>query len=178
MLDVAMNSVVAGAKLVEITIAIDEAAKRMALTIADDGCGMSSEVLAKAVDPFYTSRTTRDVGFGLSFLKMAAEAAGGTFCITSAAGAGTTVNATFTLGHIDLMPLGDMAGTMATLIQGSPDIDFVYTIKAGDDEFVLDTRELRIMMEGVPLSEAPVVLFIKQFISENSEHIQQRSIYI
>ena len=39
-LDVAENSVAAGATLVAITLSIDTAAKRMTLTITDNGKGM------------------------------------------------------------------------------------------------------------------------------------------
>ena len=42
-LDVAENSVRAGAKVVTITVEIDEAADTLGVTIADDGCGMSEE---------------------------------------------------------------------------------------------------------------------------------------
>ena len=42
-LDVAENSVAAGATLVAITLSIDTAAKRMTLTITDNGKGMPPE---------------------------------------------------------------------------------------------------------------------------------------
>ena len=56
-LDIAKNSVKAGASL--ITITIDEADSWRVLTIADNGCGMSPEFLAAVTDPFTTTRTTR-----------------------------------------------------------------------------------------------------------------------
>ena len=45
-LDVAENSVAAGATLVAITLSIDTAAKRMTLTITDNGKGMPPEMAA------------------------------------------------------------------------------------------------------------------------------------
>ena len=126
-LDVAENSVAAGATLVAITLSIDTAAKRMTLTITDNGKGMPPEMAARVTDPFCTTRKTRKVGLGLPFLKMAAEMTGGALSIESTVGKGTCVTAWFTLGHIDLAPLGDMSATVAGLIQCSPDIDFVYT---------------------------------------------------
>jgi len=140
-LDVAENSVAAGATLVAITLSIDTAAKRMTLTITDNGKGMPPEMAARVTDPFCTTRKTRKVGLGLPFLKMAAEMTGGALSIESTVGKGTCVTAWFTLGHIDLAPLGDMSATVAGLIQCSPDIDFVYTVQADGEQFAADTRE-------------------------------------
>lgn len=174
-LDVAENSVAAGATLTEITLLIDPAQKRMTLSIADNGKGMSPEMAARVTDPFCTTRKTRKVGLGLPFLKMAAEMTGGTLQIESTPGKGTTVTATFVLGHIDLMPLGDMAATIAGLIQCNPDIDFVYTVAAEGAHFTTDTRELRAVLDGVPFSEPSVALWIRAYIAENTADILKRS---
>lgn len=173
-LDVAENSVSAGAALTQITLAADTAARRLTLTIADNGKGMSPEMAARVTDPFFTTRTTRKVGLGLPFLKMAAEQTGGTLAIASAVGAGTTVTALFALGHIDLMPLGDMAGTVGTLIQCNPDVDFVYTVCADGESFTADTRELRAVLDGVPFSEPSVALWVREYLEENTEAILQK----
>ena len=96
-LDVAKNSVVAGASLVEITLNTDVEGK-LTLCIKDDGCGMSEQTVRNVTDPFYTTRTTRKVGLGLPLLKLAAEQTGGTLEIVSSQSEqnhGTTVKATF-----------------------------------------------------------------------------------
>lgn len=62
-LDITENSVKAGASLTEIFI--DESDEKLVLTIIDNGCGMTDEVLKTVTDPFYTTRTTRKVGMGL-----------------------------------------------------------------------------------------------------------------
>ena len=170
-LDVAENSVAAGATLVAITLSIDTAAKRMTLAITDNGKGMPPEMAARVTDPFCTTRKTRKVGLGLPFLKMAAEMTGGALSIESTVGKGTCVTAWFTLGHIDLAPLGDMSATVAGLIQCSPDIDFVYTVRAAGGEFCADTREMRAVLGGVPLSEPSVAQWIREFIEENTQPI-------
>ena len=108
-LDVAQNSVAAGAKLVQITLEADQARGILSLVIEDDGRGMTPEAAQRAVDPFYTTRTTRKVGLGLPFLKMAAEMTGGGLSIQSQPGCGTRVCAQFGLHHIDRAPIGDMA---------------------------------------------------------------------
>lgn len=173
-LDIAENSVAAGAKLICITLAADTAQKRLTLTIADDGCGMSADTLARVTDPFCTGRKTRKVGLGLPFLKMAAEMTGGALSIESTVGKGTCVTATFTLGHIDLAPLGDMSATVAGLIQCSPEIDFVYTVTADGERFAADTRELRTVLDGVPLSEPAVALWLREYLAENTEQLLQK----
>ncbi len=166
-LDIAQNSVKAKASL--ITIAVDEnpSADTLAIVITDNGCGMSEETAKAAVDPFYTTRTTRRVGLGLPFIKMAAEMTGGSFSIESALGAGTMVKAVFGLHHIDRMPLGDMCSTMLTLISGSPQIDFVYTHSNGGQAFIMDTRQFREVLGDVPLNAPEVLAFIKDYITEN-----------
>ena len=69
-LDVAQNSVRAGASLIKISIDIDEAKDVMTVVIEDNGCGMTKEQIAKVEDPFFTTRTTRKVGLGVPFLSL------------------------------------------------------------------------------------------------------------
>lgn len=167
-LDIAENSVKAGAQLTRIGISIDTAQKRLELVVADNGCGMSAEMAARVTDPFCTSRTTRKVGLGLPFLKMAAELTGGGMKLESIPGKGTAVTAWFVLGHIDLAPLGDMASTVATLMQCNPDVDFVYTLAVDGESFCADSREFRAILDGIPLSSPEVALFIREYIDEHS----------
>lgn len=174
-LDIAQNSVAANASLIEIMLDINPLQELITLIIKDNGKGMSEETLARVTDPFCTSRKTRKVGLGLPFLKMAAEMTGGALHITSELGVGTVVKATFCLGHIDLAPLGDMTGTITSLVQCSPDIDFVYTVKADNGEFVCDTRELREILGEVSFAEPAVALWLRDYLSENTNHILKRS---
>lgn len=169
-LDIAQNSVSAGSKLTEIDVRIDSQSDILEITISDDGCGMTEEQIAHVTDPFYTTRTTRKVGLGVPFFKMAAELAGGKFNISSTKGVGTTTYAAFQLSNIDRMPLGDMAGTMTSLIGPNPDIDFVYRFERDGKSFILDTREFReILGEDVSLSNPDVLAYAKAYIDENTE---------
>lgn len=170
-LDVAENSVQAGAKHIEISLRQDTASGFQTLQIQDDGCGMSAELARGAADPFYTTRTTRPVGLGIPFLKQAAEMAGGSFALESEEGAGTRVTATFMMGHIDLMPLGDMPGTVSALVQTSPDIDFVFCFERDDASFAFDTRDARAILGDVPLSEPAVAVFVKNHIDEGMQSV-------
>ncbi len=173
-LDIAENSVKAGAALTEITVEADEKADLLTVIIKDNGCGMSGEQINKVIDPFYTTRTTRKVGLGVPFFKESAETAGGDFSITSKIGEGTTVKATYQLSHIDRMPMGDICATMHTLITMHSEIDFNYKINGNG--FVLDTREFREILGGISFAEPEVSNYIRDFLRENTKEITIQSI--
>ena len=167
-LDIAENSLSAGAKLVEIGVSADFAADRMVIRIRDDGCGMDKEMLARVTDPFTTTRTTRKVGMGVPLFKFSAESAGGRFGIRSEKGKGTEVTAEYVISHVDRMPLGDISSTVHTLIVFNEHIDFRYTYEYADRSFTLDTREMREMLgEEISFSEPEVSAFIKEYLEAN-----------
>ena len=166
-LDIAENSVKAGATLTEILLA--ESDETLTLKIKDDGCGMSREIVESVINPFYTTRTTRNVGLGIPLLKMAAEQTGGGIDIVSDISEqnhGTTVTATFNKNHLDFTPLGDVTSSVVTLIQGHPDTDFLFSHTKGESEVRLDTRELREVLEGVPLDTYDVIQWIEGNLTE------------
>lgn len=173
-LDIAENSVKAKATLVEIIL--KESEKELELIIRDDGCGMPEEIVRGVTDPFYTTRTTRKVGLGLPLLKMAAELTGGEMSISSAVATepeaphGTTVSARFYKDHIDFTPLGDVVETVATLLQGHPDTDFLFVHSMGEGEVRLDTREVRqVLGDDVPLNTYDVIQWIREYLREQYE---------
>ncbi len=165
-LDIAKNSVKAGATLIEIVIEEDTKNNLLTIDIKDNGSGMSEEFLKTVKDPFSTTRTTRKVGMGISLFEAAAMQCGGGLDISSKLGEGTTVHTRFERDSIDRAPVGDMAGTMQTLISGSPEIDFLYVHKKDSEIFTLDTRELREALGGVPLDTPEVLMWIDDFIKE------------
>lgn len=174
-LDIVENSTKAKAEIVEITI-IDKN-KDFSITIKDDGCGMNEATLLSVSDPFYTTRTTRKVGMGIPLFRFAAEQTGGTLTITSKhidefpADHGTTLTATFDKSHIDFTPLGDIISTMVTLIQGHPNVDFVLRHQLEDKIIMLDTRELRAVLEDVPLDTFEVLEWIKENLEEQYSNV-------
>ncbi|MGC4019103.1 MAG: ATP-binding protein [Muricomes sp.] len=173
-LDVAENSVRAGASLIEIGVSILVEMDTLTVVIKDNGCGMSSEQVEKVQDPFYTTRTTRKVGLGVPFFKQAAESAEGSFSIVSELGKGTVVKAVFKLSHIDRMPLGDINTTIYTLVVFNEQIHFRYTYQYNDNEFVLDTREIReILGEDISFSNPEVSSFIKEYLKSGKEETDQ-----
>ncbi|GHV46127.1 histidine kinase [Clostridia bacterium] len=176
-LDVAQNSVKAGAKLIEITAEIDTAADSLVIQINDDGCGMTAEQVERVIDPFYTTRTTRKVGLGVSFFKMAAEMSGGEFSISSVPGTGTKVRASFGVSNVDRMPLGDMSETVRSLIVYNTHIDYLYRYRVDDREFTLSTVEMKDVLGGVPLDTPDVSAYIRDFLTENTAEVNAGVIY-
>ena len=168
-LDITENSVKAGATLVEIDIIAE--GNLLTISIKDDGCGMDEEFLNKVTDPFTTTRSTRKVGMGVPLFKMAAEQAGGTFSIKSTKGVGTEVVATFEIDNIDREPLGNIADTMTTLLSDEIPTDYVLTVSVNGNQFDLDTRELKEQLNGIPVSEPQVLLFVRDMINENIKEI-------
>lgn len=174
-LDIAQNSITAEADLVRITIeAFGEDYKMLSVTIADNGHGMDRQTLADVENPFFTSRTTRKVGLGIPLFKQAALQTGGDFKIDSQPGKGTVVQAVFDTSNIDCTPLGEVRDTIGILIQMNENIDFVYTVKKDEEEFVCDTRQLKEIMEGESLCNVAVVQWIKEFVEENQFEILKR----
>lgn len=167
-LDIAQNSIRAGAALIVITAEERRADAFLEITVSDNGCGMTEEQVKRVMDPFFTTRTTRKVGLGVPFFKMSAEATGGDFSIVSRPGEGTTVSARYHTDHIDMLPLGDMNATILSLITMNPDLDFVYTRSLDGNPYVLDTRELKKVLEDVPLNAPDVVLYLKEALEEGT----------
>ena len=175
-LDVAQNSVKAKASLIEILVIADTKSDIMTITISDNGCGMSEEQVKRVEDPFYTTRTTRKVGLGVSFFKLAAECAGGEFSIASKVGEGTKVKASFQISNIDRMPLGDMPATVHTLVTMNEHIDFVYTFTVDEKSFTLDTRQFKEILGEVSFTVPEVSAYIKEYLMENTAEVQQNII--
>lgn len=168
-LDVVQNSIKAGASFVQISVFVRTREDRLEIWIEDNGDGMSKEEAEKAEDPFYTTRTTRPVGLGLPFFKMAAQSTGGDFSIESGKGRGTCVKAGFVISHIDRMPMGDLNGTIEVLIQFNPKTDFLFLYEFNGKQFSLDTRQIKEVLEGVPLNHPDVLEYIREYLIENKQ---------
>jgi anti-sigma regulatory factor (Ser/Thr protein kinase) len=140
-LDIVENSFAAAAKVVKILISEDTERDSLRLEIVDDGKGMSEEMRKNALNPFFTTRTTRRVGLGLPLLAQAARDTGGDLDLESAPGKGTTVRATFQLSHPDRKPLGDIAATLMTIQAARPEVELVFQYeKDGQVVASLDSR--------------------------------------
>ncbi len=125
-LDVVENSIRARAEHVTIRLTENRGADLLTLEIDDDGEGMDEDTKARCLDPFFTTKSGREVGLGLPFLAQSAEETGGNLSIETAKGKGTKVTVTYNLSHIDLRPLGDISGTVRCLKATHPEIHLRY----------------------------------------------------
>ncbi len=123
LLDLIENSVAAGATRVALDIEEDVAADRLTISVADNGKGMSEETVARAADPFFSTRETRKIGLGLALLSAAAEQAGGGMHVSSRPEEGSLVITEFVLSHVDRAPLGRLEDTLATVVVLHPELD-------------------------------------------------------
>jgi len=171
-LDIIQNSIVAGAKNIHLSIIEDLTDDLLLIEIKDDGTGMDNNEIQKALDPYFTSRTTRKVGLGLPLFKMAAEQCKGSLSIKSGIGKGTTVTASFSHSNIDRQPMGDISGVLCILIGSNPETDFTYEHKTNIGKYKFETGEIRKVLEGMPLNDPKVIKFLKEMIFENIKEIK------
>lgn len=173
-LDIAENSISAGADQIKISVKEHYNDDLLEISIEDNGKGMDPETLSRITDPFVTSRNTRKVGLGIPFLKAAAEGCEGNFYIQSKVGEGTKVQASFIHSHIDRMPLGDISSTVQTLVIGTPDVNWIFEYQVDDDQFVFDDKPIKDTLQGVPLSEPAVIRFIREMIDEGIHEVRKQ----
>jgi hypothetical protein len=171
-LDIVQNSIHAGASRVEMEINENTREGKLILTISDNGCGMSREMVQQVTDPFFTTSAVKKVGLGVPLLKQNTEQTGGIFEIDSVENQGTRVKAIFNSGNIDMVPLGDMASTMKTLIAADPGKDFVYRHRKDDRGFDLDTAELRRELDGVSLGKREVLDYLSDYVRTSLQELE------
>lgn len=165
-LDLAQNSIEAGARNLQIVIDEDEGGY-FVFRITDDGRGMSRELLEQVRDPFTTTRLSRKVGMGIPFIDMVTQQCDGHLEIKSAKGSGTEIAAYFVKGHIDMPPLGDIAASIRVLLAGAPWIDllFIYRGAGGCLEFsTLAMRE--ILGDTADFANPEVSVWLEEYLHQ------------
>ena len=170
-LDIVENAVSAKAKRIEILVTEEPKEDRFVVEITDDGIGMDEEVSRKAIDPFFTTRTSRRVGLGLSLMAQAAQEAGGMLRIESELGKGTKVTAIFQYHHIDRKPLGNMIETMITLFLGNPELNFSYTHQKEGKSYVLKSQMLNERFKDRSLTDPEVIQWLRKHLKEGLAQI-------
>lgn len=171
-LDLAQNSLRADATWINIFIDEREEDNLLVVEIEDNGKGMSDEELDKVLNPFYTTRTTRRIGLGLSLFTAMIKRCDGELCLSSTPGEGTKLTAIITLNHWDKPPLGDMAGSLVTLIAGNPEVDFVYQHRRGSKDYLLETKKVKGILEDVPINNPTVLDYIQKDIEKGLLQIE------
>ena len=170
-LDLAQNSVRAEARLVSLSVLLDEKGM-LSIIIEDDGSGMSEELLSRVQSPFATTRTTRKVGLGIPMMAENCRLAGGNLSLESTLGKGTKLTATMDTKSIDCLPLGDLAGTVTTLVSANPEKpDFLLHCQSPRGEMQFDTREIRAALQGVSLGEPEIAAWMMESLQEEIQPI-------
>jgi len=166
-LDIVQNSVAANANRIEIIIKEDKEGDLLEISIKDNGMGMDEEEVIKVVDPFYTTRSTRKVGLGIPLFKSNAEACNGRFFIRSEIGKGTEVFASFQHSHIDRVPLGDLVGTIISILAVNPQLHLILKYQLNGHIFTFNTEEIKEVLEDVPINTPLVLDWVRFYLTEN-----------
>ncbi len=171
-LDIAENSINAGASWIKISVSKDTDQDRLFVEVMDNGKGMNKETIKKCLDPFFTTQK-KGFGLGISLFSQAAEEAGGKLSLYSENNKGTRVCAEFKLNSIDRKPLGDMASTIVTLIVSKPDIDFRLELKTNSFFYDFDTVKWKEILDDVPINTIDILNLIKSDIKEAQESFER-----
>jgi anti-sigma regulatory factor (Ser/Thr protein kinase) len=169
-LDIVQNSLEAGADSIEIEVTEKLRENLLIIGVRDNGRGMDPETVAKVIDPFFTTRTTRRVGMGLPLLAAAAKATGGALTIDSKPGQGTFIKATFQHRHLDRAPLGDIETTLMVLLAGQPERNICFRHRMDDLEFVLDSRDFR--AANIDLATPAGIAILREAIRRGENGLQ------
>lgn len=171
LLDLAENSIRAQAKKIHIELHEWISKNQLIFRICDDGEGMDEEMVAHITNPFMTTRTTRRVGLGIPLFYQNCMSAGGTFQIQSQPHKGIFIEAVMQYNHVDRLPIGDVASSLSVLIQGSPQIQLIYTHTYEDKSFVLDTFEIQKILGTISISEPEIILWLRSYIQEQIAYL-------
>ncbi|HAR96565.1 MAG TPA: ATP-binding protein [Deltaproteobacteria bacterium] len=166
-MDIAMNSVRAGARNISIAIIAQRDKGTLSVSIGDDGIGMDEETLRKVSDPFYSTKAGKTVGLGVSLLKGAAEICEGEFQMRSVPGQGTEVEAVFPIDHPDVPPLGNVKDTFLLLCVTNPEVRFSFRFSADGKDFEMDTKQVNDILGGLSISHPEVVTFLSNYLEEH-----------
>jgi len=163
-LDIARNSIEAGATALHLSIVEQRDRDTLELTVRDNGRGMDDETTRRAADPFYTTRESRKVGLGLSLLEATCERCGGSLEIRSRPGEGTEVRGTMQLAHLDRPPLGDMGKVIQALACEAQRTSVRYRHQADGKRFEIDTVELQKELGEVPVTDPRVLCWLAEYV--------------
>lgn len=165
-MDLVENSIKASSTLIEITVVVSKKNNLIEFEISDNGCGMTDLELKNVIDPFFTSRTTRRVGLGIPLCKLACEQAGGEFQISSKINVGTKVKASFVYNNINRQPIGDLVSTILLTATASENINILFNYKTDTTSFVFDTKEVKKILNEVPINTPEVFEYLKEMLQE------------
>ncbi|MEW6621842.1 MAG: ATP-binding protein [Bacillota bacterium] len=165
-LDLLMNSWEAGATEVEAVVEEDSERDLMIISVTDNGKGMEPELLAKALDPFTTTRSTRGVGLGLSLLQAMADSCNGSIKVESSPANGCSVTIELQRSHWDRLPLGDIPATISAFVCAAPYVRLKFRYVINGHGYLFDSAKVEKLIAPVPLNHPKVIQWIKESVKE------------
>jgi len=170
-LDIAENSIQAGADHILISLAKEGDAGFLKISLEDNGKGMNQEEANRCLDPFFTSRTTRKVGLGIPLIRQHAEMCGGKMEVHSERGKGCRVEASFGWKHPDRQPIGDLEACWVILAASNPTIEWELRCSSEEGEFSLTTSEIKSVLEVDDIRGFEMTDSLRRMIRNNMEAI-------
>ncbi|MFA7172729.1 MAG: ATP-binding protein [Kiritimatiellia bacterium] len=170
--DLVQNAIEAESSLIQLDVYTGAEAIR--IRISDNGKGMSSATLSKALDPFYSEAGKHDhrrVGLGLPLLYQTAEAVNGSVEIESTPGQGTVVSFTFDAAHIDTPPLGDLPLTVVGLMTFDAEFNLEFRRTTANDQYQISRAELVETLGN--LQESANFKLVRDFLQSQEEDLAQ-----
>jgi CBS domain-containing protein len=174
-LDIASNSVTAGATRIWLDIDHDRANHLFVFTVRDDGHGMDADGRTRVFDPFFTTRphSIRRFGLGLPFLKENVELTGGGVDLWSVSGEGTTLRATFHTDHIDCLPFGDLASTILALLISDGALRWHIRHAEGNLAYAVGTEEPQVVFSSEEMCDPRAQLLVLEFLRGQERDVVQ-----
>jgi hypothetical protein len=140
-LDLIENAIKAGASVVRVSILQIHGRDIIEVLVEDNGKGLEVPFNV-ATDPFYTTNARKKTGLGLSLFKGGVERSGGSMALATSTMGGLSVRATMPMAHVDRSPLGDLAGTLSSVVCTNPGIELVCRLR-------VDGREVEVVRSKV-----------------------------
>ncbi len=171
-MDLVQNSIEANAEAIELILR--ETGNQIEFSIKDNGKGMSKEVQAKAIDPFYSDgekHAHRRVGLGLPFLIQTAEATEGRAAIESKEGCGTRIHFCAEAAHVDLPPFGDFASAATLMMSQMNSGELRIVREASGKSYTLSRTELEETLGN--LNETQNLMLIKTYIGSQEDNLRK-----
>ena len=140
-LDILENAIRATATVIFVTVEADASVDTLRVSLEDNGPGFAVTP-DLATNPFFTTKSGKRTGLGLSLLKASAERAEGKLQISQSSLGGARVEAVMKLSHVDRLPLGDLAATFSGIVATHPELDVRLCLRADGREFVLRSSDV------------------------------------
>jgi len=142
-LDIAMNSLAAGATRVEVAVIENVRHDWLIIRVRDNGRGMDEQTLQQVLARNFSTKAIRkkSIGLGLALLRQTSEMCGGTFHLRSQRDRGTSVTASMRLSHVDRPPLGDLEATILALCTAGPEVDVRLVYRSDGQTFHFSSQE-------------------------------------